>query len=507
MEVINQNNLNTSQYSRITGITCSALMLLTMSGCGSSSDESGNITPKLNAGADIVVDEKSTVTLNAVTSDADGSIETVKWLQTAGTMVNLTSDIDLSTSFTAPDIKPTEVLTFIITVTDDKGSSATDLVNVTVNHINILPSLDAGGYQTMDAVSSLMLTGTGHDIDGSITYYQWEQTSGPAGTLTHSDTANPTFLSPEVTQDTEVEIKLTVTDDEGGKASETIVVLISEVTNLMTGQFIDSPVEGLTYSTESRVGITGQDGEFHYLENETVVFGLGDLTFPAVTAAHIITPLDLAGVNDINDTGVVNMARLLQTLDKDCNPDNGITIGGEVLLATTNMSINFSDPDFDSNVAQLFMDAAIVQNSCGTLVSAEDATAHFQETLDKLVGQENPPIAAGLQGKLGVWEGVGQQSGVSWTIKATLKEDEQLIEYPSLSCGGYLTLIEESDTQLLFKETITFGVSSCVDQGYVELTDQSESELVFRYYWPITSEGQDPRGSLGAVGTLIKIVD
>jgi hypothetical protein len=69
-----------------------------------------------------------------------------------------------------------------------------------------------------------------------------------------------------------------------------------------------------------------------------------------------------------------------------------------------------------------------------------------------------------------------------------------------LDCGGYLTLLDESDAQLLFRETITFGI--CYDQGFIELTDQSENELVYRYYWP---ENGGAMGELGAVGSVTKV--
>jgi hypothetical protein len=94
-----------------------------------------------------------------------------------------------------------------------------------------------------------------------------------------------------------------------------------------------------------------------YLAGETVAFGLDELELPAVTAAHILTPLELVGVEDIGHTGVVNMARLLQSLDQDCDPENGITIGGEALLAATGMEIDFEDPDFDSKVSNLVANA------------------------------------------------------------------------------------------------------------------------------------------------------
>jgi hypothetical protein len=212
-------------------------------------------------------------------------------------------------------------------------------------------------------------------------------------------------------------------------------------TRILTGRFIDSACAGLSYYTQSRSGVTNANGEFTYLAGETVVFDLGDMEFSAVTAAQILTPLKLAGVEDINHTGVVNMARLLQSLDQDCDPDNGITISGEALLAATGMSLDFEDPDFDSKVANLVANAGQQNSTCTTLIDADQAVAHLQNTLDELSNQSESPIGDGLSGKLGVWEGEGQQPGISWTISIDLKLDEQLIEYPSLSCGGTLSLL------------------------------------------------------------------
>ena len=137
------------------------------------------------------------------------------------------------------------------------------------------------------------------------------------------------------------------------------------------------------------------------------------------------------------------------------------------------------------------------------MIDASQAVAHLQQTLDGLSNQSSPPIGNGLIGKTGIWEGVGQQENpmVSWTIRINITENEQTIEYPSLSCGGTLALLEETDAQLVFRETITFGIGGCVDQGFVELTDQSANELVYRWYYPDNNNGQ---GILGAVGTVTK---
>jgi hypothetical protein len=275
---------------------------------------------------------------------------------------------------------------------------------------------------------------------------------------------------------------------------------------ILTGRFIDSPVCGLTYYTDTLEGTTDENGNFQYRRGETVVFGLGDLEFPAVTAAQILTPLELAGVESVNDKGVENMARLLQTLDNDCDPTNGIVISGQVLLAATGMAIDFESDSFDEDVQGLIAAEGAIYSTCEQLVDASDAIAHLEETLNDLNDQENPPIGDGYEGKLGVWEGEGQQDGLSWTIKITLAENESLIEYPSLECGGTLTLLVEEDAQLLFREDITYGMLTatecgCIDNGFVELTDQNDDSLIYRWYYPDEDSNQ---GDLGAIGTVTR---
>ncbi|MEW4923353.1 hypothetical protein [Algibacter sp. 2305UL17-15] len=105
-----------------------------------------------------------------------------------------------------------------------------------------------------------------------------------------------------------------------------------------------------------------------------------------------------------------------------------------------------------------------------------------------------------LTSKLGIWEGTGTQPGLTWTIKITLNSNEQLIEYPSLECGGYLTLISETSSQLLFRETITYN-SICADQGFIELTVTSDSTMDYKYYFPNAS---NEKGTLGASGSISK---
>lgn len=105
-----------------------------------------------------------------------------------------------------------------------------------------------------------------------------------------------------------------------------------------------------------------------------------------------------------------------------------------------------------------------------------------------------------LSSKFGIWEGVGEQPGISWTIKITLSAREQLIEYPSLECGGFLTLLEEGEGYLLFRETITFN-TICADQGFIELVETGTNSFDYNYYFPGSNS---TKGALGATGQITK---
>ena len=92
------------------------------------------------------------------------------------------------------------------------------------------------------------------------------------------------------------------------------------------GVFVDAFVAGIGYRTQSQSGVTNERGEFNYLPGETVTFFIGDLVFPPVPAKGVVTPLDMAQTLDPASPMVLNIARLLQSLDTDGDPANGITI-------------------------------------------------------------------------------------------------------------------------------------------------------------------------------------
>ena len=110
------------------------------------------------------------------------------------------------------------------------------------------------------------------------------------------------------------------------------------------GVFVDAPVEGLSFTTTSGLtGTTNSAGGFNYLAGDNVTFSLGSVSFPPVAASDLISPLDLVGASSANHPGAVSIARLLQSLDSDGNPDNGISINRAKLASTPTQPTNWSN--------------------------------------------------------------------------------------------------------------------------------------------------------------------
>ncbi|MEW6999126.1 DM13 domain-containing protein [Colwelliaceae bacterium BS250] len=148
-----------------------------------------------------------------------------------------------------------------------------------------------------------------------------------------------------------------------------------------TGQFIDSPVEGLSYSTATQSGITNAEGEFIYLQSEQVTFSIGDLALPAVMAQSVVTPLNIFSSEDVYQKEVSNLLRLLQSLDNDGNPDNGILINDQTQQVFNQVDLVFTDDDFAEKANALLM---LTTNIHQSLISEYDAIYHFDQSLVKI---------------------------------------------------------------------------------------------------------------------------
>ena len=217
----------------------STTILIGVSACGGGSDggeknnpQPLNQPPSANAGTDQSVDEKTGVTLTGTGTDSDGTIASYSWAQTSGTIVTLQNADSSNATFEAPEVTTDEQLIFELTVTDDDGATGTDSVQITIRNVataNQPPSAHAGSAQSVDEKTNVTLTGSGTDSDGTIVSYSWAQTSGTSVTLQNSDSSTATFEAPEVTTDEQLIFELTVKDNDGAVATDSVQITILNV--------------------------------------------------------------------------------------------------------------------------------------------------------------------------------------------------------------------------------------------------------------------------------------
>ncbi|ALO33366.1 hypothetical protein CMT41_00555 [Colwellia sp. MT41] len=183
-----------------------------------------NQAPMVNAGEDQAVEETATVTLQGSATDNDGSIASYQWAQVSGTSVVLNSPSHSAASFTIPTILKSETLIFSLTVTDNSGLQATDEISINVNHINIAPTLALGDDISVSEKSTITLTATTGDIDGEIAQYQWQQIAGDTLTISDDSASTLTLTIPDLVEEKTATFQLTVTDDLGATATDSIIV-------------------------------------------------------------------------------------------------------------------------------------------------------------------------------------------------------------------------------------------------------------------------------------------
>jgi len=193
----------------------------------------------------------------------------------------------------------------------------------------------------------------------------------------------------------------------GGGGSDTPS---TTVVGVQTGVFVDSAVEGLSYETSSGVkGTTDAQGRFKYKEGDTVTFKIGGVTLGSGKAAGTVTPAHIAGGEDNNK--FTNLLVLLQSLDTDGDPANGITLPASLdgtKIAAVAARLNDDPADFTDDTKNTELKDVSPQ---GAIRSREDARKHYEDTQAK--------TSAFADSAAGVWEGLREDEPCRMLLRLT----------------------------------------------------------------------------------------
>jgi hypothetical protein len=159
---------------------------------------------------------------------------------------------------------PTQEGSFPVQVRATSGStSATQDFTIVVAE-NQAPTANAGADQNVVEGAGVRLDGeASSDEDGEIATYEWEQISGPDVILSNPSAQSPTFVAPAVNgEDLELVFRLTVTDNGGKTATDTVTVTVTD--NGISG--FDEGVVTFRSVNDEEMGIrTDENSDLVYL--------------------------------------------------------------------------------------------------------------------------------------------------------------------------------------------------------------------------------------------------
>ncbi len=188
-----------------------------------------NHAPVSNAGIDQTVQINELVTLDGSAS-YDEDDDTLTYLWTAPEGIVLNNNTIVNPTFTAPSVTENTEYEFVLVVSDQQLNSAPDAVIITVIAPNQVPIANAGEDQEVNEGINVNLNGSNSfDPEGENLSYLW---SSPQGIiLNNSSSATPSFLSPEVDEDTEFIFSLVVNDGELNSIADEIIVNVLNIVN------------------------------------------------------------------------------------------------------------------------------------------------------------------------------------------------------------------------------------------------------------------------------------
>lgn len=276
--------------------------------------ESANQPPVVDAGEDKTISlPVDSVSFTATASDPDGEIVSYLWEQLEGPSANL-KGADTNTLILT-GLKEGSY-TFEVTVTDDKGDTASDEVKLTINpesDENMPPVAHAGEDQTVtagsDGTASVTLDGSASsDPDGSINRYEWAKDGEE-----FMKGIKPTVSLPVGIHT----ITLTVYDNEWVTDTDEVVITVNEASDFA------APANLMARSvSDSQINLSWQE---YGAEEDGFVLERATNSHFTGSVAHIKLPAGRTSYEDGNKaTDVTFYYRLKAVKGEDASPYSNI---------------------------------------------------------------------------------------------------------------------------------------------------------------------------------------
>jgi len=200
-----------------------------------------------------IIQPTGTVTTGSV--DLSGLPATGTW-----TLTRTPGAVNISGTGTTTTIAGLAPGVYTYTVTNASGCMSAPSANVVINGgpANIAPDAHAGPDQTITLpTNTVIVSGSGTDVDGIIVAYAWTKVSGPAaGIITNPGTAATSITGLVLGV---YEFELRVTDNVGGLGRDTLRVTVNNSINLPPNAFAgaDQSIVAPSMATPTNTTISG----------------------------------------------------------------------------------------------------------------------------------------------------------------------------------------------------------------------------------------------------------
>ena len=329
----------------------------------------GDLPPVADAGPDLTVASGARVDLDGSgTSANDGVISSYIWSQRDDDPAHLKvvieeDQMDSSATFTAPVLEPggsdVTINLNLFVYYDSRTKFVVDTITVTVIAPNALPVVSAGDDRMVAPGATVILDGSGTDLDGTVKSYAWTRTGGTTGAsvfIENADMARAGFTAgfpapgtPDVTH----EFTLAVTDYEGGVGTDTVTVTVespnappvadggldqvvaSGATVFLNGSFSSDRGGRIETYSWDRTGGTGGPVRLSSASAEMPTFIADTLAIGAAEVTHefALTVTDDEGATSTDFVTVtVTAGPVNKPPEVDAGPDQTVTSGKTVFL-------------------------------------------------------------------------------------------------------------------------------------------------------------------------------
>jgi len=363
---VNNTTTQTISISNLTEGVYEFTVSVTDNDGGSNSDNviievfpaSTNIAPIANAGED----KNLTLPTNSINlvgsgSDPDGVVAQYQWTKRSGPAVTISN---ASSSTLTLNNLVEGVYKFRLTVLDDDDATDFDEVNVFVasENVNQNPVADAkNDIQLTLPTNSTNIFGSGSDLDGFISSYEWTQISGPSiATISGSNQATLTITN--LIEGAYI-FNLLVTDDDGAvNNDEVTVIVLSETAN--TPPIADAGSNKTIILPDNTLTLngSGSDSDGSIQSYSWVKFSGPQATLQNESSASLIISDLIQGVYRLrltvtdNEGDIGSDEVIVQVIPENINQSPMVNAGGDInlILPENSIEVNGSATDSDGTV-------------------------------------------------------------------------------------------------------------------------------------------------------------